>query len=254
MDRQFTLSSHSVKNKNGNKPGDFTITYTNPIILDPNREYELGLDRIISMSFTWFNITRELNNQKIRYSSDSGANWTELIFNPGVWNYVDFDQYLKDKTRSGTASNPQYPITLEFDDTIFRTIVTLAPNYQLDLTQSDFNDLIGFNKRILTQSENVGDYIPNLSQDREILNIHCDLISESLVDGNETDIIFSFSTSTLTPSFSFTQEPRRVQFNPVNKNTIKKIRIYITDGKRRIIDLNHSDTSFSLILREKKLI
>ena len=156
MDRQLTLSSHSVKNKNGNKPGDFTITYTNPIILDPNREYELGLDRIISMSFTWFNITRELNNQKIRYSSDSGANWTELIFNPGVWNYVDFDQYLKDKTRSGTASNPQYPITLEFDDTIFRTIVTLAPNYQLDLTQSDFNDLIGFNKRILTQSENVG--------------------------------------------------------------------------------------------------
>ena len=98
-------------------------------------------------------------------------------------------------------------------------------------TQSDFNDLIGFNKKILTESENIGDYIPNLSQDREILNIHCDLISESLVDGNETDIIYSFSTSTLTPSYSFTQEPRRVQFNPVNKNTINKIRIYITDGK-----------------------
>ena len=85
-----------------------------------------------------------------------------------------------------------------------------------------------------------------LSQDREILNIHSDLISESLVDGDETDIIYSFSTSTLTPSYSFTQEPRRVQFNPVNKNTINKIRIYITDGKRS------SDTSFSLILREKR--
>ena len=91
-----------------------------------------------------------------------------------------------------------------------------------------------------------------MSQDREILNIHSDLISESLVDGDETDIIYSFSTSTLTPSYSFTQEPRRVQFNPVNKNTINKIRIYITDGKQRIRDLNHSDTSFSLILREKR--
>ena len=252
MDRQLILSSHSVKNQNGNKPSDFTIKYTNPIILDPNRQYEIGLNRIISMSFTWFNITSELNNQKIRFSSDGGNNWTDLIFNSGVWNYIDFNTFLKDNTKTGTASNPVYPISLEFDDTIFRTIITLAQNYQLDLTQSDFNDLIGFNKHVLTNAENVGDYIPNLSQDREILNIHSDLISDSLVDGDETDIIYSFSTSTLTPSYSFTQEPRRVQFNPVNKNTIYKIRIYITDGKRRIIDLNHSDTSFSLILREKK--
>ena len=165
---------------------------------------------------------------------------------------IDTQSWCLDNTKTGTASNPSFPVTLEFDDTIFRTIITLAPNYQLDLTQSDFKDLIGFNKKILTNSENVGDYIPNLSQDREILNIHCDLISDSRVDGDETDIIFSFSTSTLTPSYSFTQEPRRVQFNPVNKNTINKIRIYITDGKRRIIDLNHSDTSFSLILREKR--
>ena len=252
MDRQLILSSHSVRDKNSNKPSDFIIKYINPIILNPNRQYEIGLDRIISMSFTWFNVTKELNNQKIRYSSDSGTNWTELILSPGVWNYVDFNNFLKDKTKTGTANNPSYPISLEFDDTIFRTIITLATNYRLDLTQSDFNNLIGFNKKILTSSENVGDYIPNLSQDREILNVHCDLISESLVDGDETDIIYSFSTSTLTPSYSFTQEPRRVQFNPVNKNTINKIRIYITDGKRRIIDLNHSDTLFSLILREKR--
>ena len=252
MDRQLILSSHSVKNQNGNQPSNFQIKYVNPIILDPNRQYEIGLNRIISMSFTWFNVTKELNNQKIRYSSDGGANWTELILNPGVWNYVDFNNFLKDKTKTGTASNPVYPISLEFDDTIFRTRITLAQNYQLDITQSDFNDLIGFNKQVLTNSENVGEHIPNLSQDREILNIHCDLISDSLVDGDETDIIYSFSTSTLTPSFSFTQDPRRILYYSVNKNTINKIRIYITDGKRRVIDLNHSDTAFSLILREKR--
>ena len=159
MDRQLILSSHTVKNQNGNKPGDFTIKDINPIILNPNRQYEIGLDRIISMSFTWFNVTKELNNQKIRYSSDSGANWKEIIFNPGVWNYVDFDNLIKERTKTGTSSNPQYPITIEFDDTIFRTIITLASNYRLDLTVSDFNDLIGFNKQVLTNAENVGDYI-----------------------------------------------------------------------------------------------
>ena len=32
--------------------------------------------------------------------------------------------------------------------------------------------------------------MPNLSQDTDILNIHCDLINDSLVDGEDTDIIF----------------------------------------------------------------
>ena len=252
MKRQPVLSSHTVKNNNGNKPSDFTIKYTNPITLDPNKEYQIGLDRIISMIVTWFNVTPELNNQKIRFSSDNGNNWTDLNFSSGVWNYVDFNNYIKEQTKTGTANdNPTYPITLEFENTIFRTIITLATKYRLNLTQSDFNDLIGFNQRVLTNVENIGDYMPNLSQDREILNIHCDLISQSLVDGDETDIIYSLSTSTLTPSYSFTQEPRRVQYNPINKNTINTIRIYIIDGKKRIRDLNHSDTSFSLILCEK---
>ena len=91
--------------------------------------------------------------------------------------------------------------------------------------------------------------MPNLSQDTDILNVHCDLINKSLVDGQETDIIYSFSTGVLQPSYSFTLEPKRVTSNPVNKTTISSIRIYITDGKRRLVDLNGADTSFSLILK-----
>ena len=91
--------------------------------------------------------------------------------------------------------------------------------------------------------------MPNLSQDTDILNVHCDLVNESLVDGEETDIIYSFSTSVLKPSYSFTLEPQRVTFNPVNKTTISSIRIVITDGKRRSLDLNGADTAFSLILK-----
>ena len=91
--------------------------------------------------------------------------------------------------------------------------------------------------------------MPNLSQDTDILNVHCDLVNESLVDGEETDIIYSFSTSVLRPSYSFTLELQRVIFNPVNKTTISSIRIVITDGKRRLVDLNGADTSFSLILK-----
>ena len=126
----------------------------------------------------------------------------------------------------------------------------LAKNYQLDLTASNFNELIGFKKEVLKNEINIGSNVPNLSQDTDVLNIHCDLINESLVDGQETDIIYSFSTSVLRPSFSFTLEPIRVTYNPTNKNFIDSIRIHITDGKRRLIDLNGADTSFSLLLKK----
>ena len=85
----------------------------------------------------------------------------------------------------------------------------LRLHYQLDLTASNFYDLIGFNKVVLKSGTNIGPKVPNLSQDTDILNIHCDLINDSLVD----------------------------------------IHIYITDGKRRLVNLNGADTSFSLILK-----
>ena len=245
MEREIVLSSYSVKNQGNNKPEDFTTNFTKPIILDNNKQYVIGLNRVISMSFTWFNVNAGYKNQLIKYSSDNGSTFKNITFPAGVWNYTDFDTYIKNLTKTGDT----YPIDLVFDDTTFRVTVTLAQNYQLDLRASDFNDLIGFDKKILTSGVHIGSRVPNLSQDTDILNVHCDLVNESLVDGEETDIIYSFSTSVLKPSYSFTLEPQRVTFNPVNKTTISSIRIMITDGKRRLVDLNGADTSFSLILK-----
>ena len=126
----------------------------------------------------------------------------------------------------------KYPITLEFQHSTFRVLIKLKTNYQLDLTGSNFHELVGFDKVILKDAENYGSRMPNLSQDTEMLNIHCNLVNTNLVDGVDSDIMYNFSTSILKPSYSFTMEPRRVTFNPVNKNTISRIRIYITDGKR----------------------
>ena len=202
------------------------------------------------MSFTWFNVNSDYGNQLIKYSSDNGSTFNNITFPQGVWNYTDFNEYIKEITKTGDNNDTTYPITIEFDTTTFRVTVTLATNYQLDLTQSDFNDLIGFNKKVLKDAVNIGDRVPNLSQDTDILNVHCDLVNSSLVDGDESDIIYTFSTSVLRPSYSFTLEPRRVTYIPVNKQQISSITIYITDGKRRLINLNGADTSFSLILRK----
>ena len=208
MDRDIVLSSYCVKGQGGNTPQDFTTKFNIPIMLDSNYQYTVGLNQIINMSFTWFNVNSLYKNQLIKYSSDNGSTFKEITFPAGVWNYTDFNTYIKDITKivKDGANNNEYPITLEFDNTTFRVTITLAQNYQLDLTSSNFNDLIGFDKEILKSQSNIGPKVPNLSQDTDILNIHRDLINDSLVDGQDTDILYSFSTSVLRPSYSFTIE------------------------------------------------
>ena len=63
MTREIVLSSYLVKNIENNKPENFVTRFNRPIILDNNSEYEVGLNRIISMSFTWFNINESYKNQ-----------------------------------------------------------------------------------------------------------------------------------------------------------------------------------------------
>ena len=156
---------------------------------------------------------------------------------------------IKEKTKTVDGDGKEvYPITLTFDEPTFR-VITLEKDYQLDLTKSNFYQLIGFKKQILKDERNVGSTTPNISGDTDVLNIHCDLISDSLVDGQESDIIFSFGTGTLQSSYNFVLEPCRVLFNPVNKTHISSIRIYVTDGLRCPVYLNHADTVFSLILK-----
>ena len=51
MGREIVLSTYSVKEIPGNKPEAFVIKFTKPIILPRNNEYQLGLNRIINMSY-----------------------------------------------------------------------------------------------------------------------------------------------------------------------------------------------------------
>ena len=241
------LSSYSVKTGN-NKFENFTTKFTRPITLDSNVQYAVGLNRIINMSFTWFNINSSYNNQLINYSKDNGTSFTDITIPAGVWNYCDINQHIKKITViKHSNKNDEYPINLEFNETTFRVTITMKQNYQLDLTHSNFYELIGVDKKIIKDKINVGPRVPNLSQDTKILNIHCDLVNHSLVDGEESGITYSFSTSVLKPSYSFTLEPKRVTYIPIDKNTISSIRIYISDGKRGVINLNGADTSFYVI-------
>ena len=139
MEREIVLSFYSVKNKGNNKPENFITKFTRPIVLDNNHEYAICLNRIINMRFTWFNVNAGCDNQFIRFSSDSGTNFTNISFPPGVWNNSDFDSYIKQKTViKSSRKDDEYPITLAFDETIFKVTISLKTKINLISPNSIF--------------------------------------------------------------------------------------------------------------------
>ena len=89
MDREIVLSSYSVKDQGNNTPQNFITRFNRPLILDSNSQYAVGLNRIVNMSFTWFNVNSTYGNQLIKWSSDSGSTFNDITFPEGVWNYTD---------------------------------------------------------------------------------------------------------------------------------------------------------------------
>ena len=118
MDREIVLSSYSVKEIPFNKPENFGTKFTRPIILPSNNEYQIGLNTIINMSFTWFNVNPSYKNQTIAYSINNGSNFQDITFPAGVWNYNDFDSYLKQIIKKDG-------ISFKFNATTFRVTIVL---------------------------------------------------------------------------------------------------------------------------------
>ena len=95
MEREIVLSSYSVKGQGSNTPSDFVTDFVRPLRLDDNKRYAIGLNRIINMIFTWFNVNPGYNNQLIRFSKDNGSTFTNIVFQPGVWSYSEFNEHIK---------------------------------------------------------------------------------------------------------------------------------------------------------------
>jgi len=52
------------------------------------------------------------------------------------------------------------------------------------------------------------------------IEVHCNLLSDSILSGKESDILFQFSVDDIPPSFPFKKEGKRLLFCKLNTNRI----------------------------------
>ena len=104
-----------------------------------------------------------------------------------------------------------------------------------------------FKKKIDTKTE-YGTKLPNITNSIDVLNINTSAITDSIVNGINTNTIAVIPTDNLTRSYPFTFEPRRPLYCPVSSFNIAEMRFYVTDSLGRPVNFNGIDWFMTLLL------
>ena len=250
--------------KNRQKSGvsfshDFTTKFNTPIKLSYDMKHEIAV-RTISMTYSWYNIRQSYGNNQIKYSYDKGTNWETITFIDGMYSYHDIDEYIKKymkdkghfvKDEKG-ENTEEYGINLYFVLSTYRVLVELNENYYVDLTKLDFRKLIGFDSKKIEKTE-YGTNLPDITRGVEEININCDRVTDSIVDGQSSSTIAVIPVENLVRSLPFTYRPRFLACSPVSGHLISSMRFYVTDSSGTPIDLNGIDWYIELFLRSTEI-
>ena len=257
MSFHILLDSSLAKLERGgerNVSHDFTVKFHPPIEL-PNLlgkgNYKAALNRLITMSLSWNNIDSRYDNNKIRWKKKTEQAWKTLTFPNGMYDYKRINTFIQQQTGKvdPTKEDSAYIFTIHFEFSTFRIFILVHNDYELDFSQGNFGDLLGFGK-ITLSGDAVGTKIPNITRSVDWVYLHCDIISRQ-TNNVSTDVLYGFSTADLYVSYPFQKEPLRLEWQPVNKNYINEIRVWVTDGRNNILDLNGSDIAISLMIKKE---
>ena len=234
------------------KTHDFKIKLKQTYKLDKDKRHEIAVDTVM-MTYSWYNISENQNNNKIKYTHDGGKNWETINFVDGMYSYEDLNNYIHQyMVRETHATKDKYPINIQFILSSFKVIIELDNNYQVDLRGTEFGNLLGFDEKIVESTE-YSARLPNITNSIDKINIHSDIIINSILSGYSDNQLAVIPTDNLTRSYSFKFEPLRLLFNEVSKTQLDEMRFYLTDALGRPIDLNGIDWFMTLIMRSTPL-
>ena len=249
---QTTLFLDSGSAESGSS-GNFSVYYNPPIELDINKTYELALISA-DLWYSWHNI--KASNNKFRYSNNSGTNWYNLTLTPGAYNVTDINTEIKRLIKANGHEPDNVTITPNYNT--LKSRLTLANGYQVDFTDatipSNLRVVLGFKSKLINANGDHDSDNPVNITTINTVQIRCDLISSSYINGSSTDIVHSFSP-TVPPGYLLNIQPRNLIYLPINrKSIINSITIRITDQSGNNINLNGERTTFYISLREQRSI
>ena len=251
---QLLLSSRLSKlQRDGqrNKAHDFTFKFEPPFILDPNMPYKAAVKRI-NMSYSWHNIAESYRNNTLKWRKSRSSGWNTIRIPDSMYTYDYLNAVIQGSIGKvdQTQEKSPYAFDIYMDYALFRVIINLADGYELDLSDGEFSDIIGFDKKVYSGATSYsGARVPNLTRGVDPVFIHSDIVTRSVNDISST-VIFDFPTSHLVVSYPFKREPLHLEWHDVNRSYFDRIRVWVTDERGYSLFLNDIDIVVNIIIEQ----
>ena len=195
---------------------------------------KLGLIRL-SVYNSVFNVNGR-NNQFL-YDTQ-GETWSDtriLAVIPGAYELIEIAELIKEETNGNVIIEPEKNTMKSLME-----IKQGAINFDIE---NSIAPLLGFRKIVYEQGKYTSQKIVGIST----INIHCNVISGVKDNGNNTDILYTF-TLTEPPGYLINIIPTNILHQNVTKDRIEYIEFQINDEHGRPIDFNGDVLSFTVHL------
>ena len=185
-----------------------------------------------------FNVNRRNNH----FSYDTRCEtWTDtriLAVIPGAYELIEIAELIKEETNGNVIIEP--------DKNTMKSLMEMkqgAINFDIE---NSIAPLLGFSKIVYKKGKYTCQKIVDI-MGFSTINIHCNVISVVKDNGNNTDILYTF-TLTEPPGYLINIIPTNILYQNVTKDRIEYIEIHIKDKHGRPIDYNGDVLNFSLHL------
>jgi hypothetical protein len=255
MSNGFPIMFDSSKLTNVNS-SDFSINFSPNLFLGDGR-WEMALIKAF-MWYSFYNIDTQYENTTASYSPDNGGTWKDIDILPGQYSIEQLNDrihaIMKDNgDYTNTVNGDVFDINILADYSTLKIQITISNNYRLDLTGSDLNLLLGFDKIIVTSTQ-LGSDVANINNNVNSIKINCDILTSSYDNSSNSNCLYSFSPNS-GPGSQIVVESSKLIFIPViPARTISSIRVTITDQTNRVLDLHDEPVTIFAYLRPRKNI
>jgi len=237
-----------------------TADYPNPIRLDPDKRYLLGITGGY-IPVTLINVTSGHNT--IRLSRDNGTTWLDIVIPEGNYDINAIGQYLfriQQETPGYLVHGGDTPqdaddivgIFVEYDFSSMKTFIRLQPGFQIDF--HEMHNFFGFNlaDKIVSVDMTYSPNIPHVEGEYVYFKIICNLC-EPQADANVNTLSQNLYVNTFTAGTGSIQElPQNnyVQWKLMRQtNEISRVSITVTDHLNKPIDLRGQQCFFNIDIR-----
>ncbi|KAL9952823.1 hypothetical protein ACROYT_G040134 [Oculina patagonica] len=112
---------NSMLTKNKDNP-DYVVKSLKSKFYDPSKRYKAALNELVTMSYSWFNVSEKYDNNKVKWKKKSDSNWITVTIPDGMYDYQDLNNALQASTD-----------TLFFEELSDKLLPPMQLEFEIDL-------------------------------------------------------------------------------------------------------------------------